>query len=55
MHIADRSRLTWHDIKFDKYEAPASPSPYSPHIITEDTQAAKQQHNFNPVGECKLS
>jgi hypothetical protein len=55
MHIADRSRLTWHTIKFDKYEAPASPCPYRPNIITEYTQAAKQQRNFSPTGERKLS
>ena len=55
MHIADRSRLTWHDIKFDKHEALASHSPYRLHIIRGGTQTAKHPHNFNPAGKCKLS
>ena len=55
MHIAERSRLTWHDIKFDKHEALASPNPYRTHIIREGTQTLKQPHNYNPVGECKIS
>jgi hypothetical protein len=55
MHIAERFRLAWHYIKLHKHEALASSSPYRLHIIREGTQIAKQPHNFNPVGECKLS
>jgi hypothetical protein len=55
MHIAERSRLTWHDIKFDKNEALAIPSPYRPRTIREGTQKAKQPYNFNNDGGYRLN
>jgi len=39
IHIAERTRLTWHDIKFDKHEALASPSPYTPHIMRRHSKS----------------
>jgi hypothetical protein len=46
MHIDERSRMTWQDIKFDKHEALAIPSPYRPRNITEGIQTTKQPYNF---------